>query len=694
MRLLSVFRTTSSPEASYKLKGDALLIQRAASSIRKAADFILIWLDRLTVIDWILFVLILYWKLHYFNKLLSVPYMELTPTTKTMEFGALLIVSFWTLLLPARGRIFALVTINFLLSLLMFSDSVYYRYFQDLITVPVLMQVGQVESVGGSITTLIAKKDFVLFADFIFLLPFMVYLFWKGGKALRQAKKERQKRKASIKWGKPVLRLVLSGCIILLGSQLFLTNFNAVQAKSKSLFAGNWWNLSLYNAVGGLGFHGYDLSRYAKMHWFKAETVTAEQITETEAWFKERGQERKELEKDPLFGAYKGKNVLMVQVEALQDFMFDKSIGGTEITPNLNKLAEESAYFTNFYHQTSNGRTSDADFSAHCSMQPIMNGSVFIQYSGNTFDCTPDILKSHGYSANVFHAYQGGFWNRNAMYRSMNYDMFYNLKHYQQDEAVGWSVGDKSFFRQSMDVVAEQKAPFYAFMITLTSHHPYSMPEAQKLLDVGELKDTILGNYLQSVHYVDAAVGELIERLKSENLWDNTILVLYGDHDNSIKEWDQYEQFLGKPYTDFEQKRFNKQVPLMIHFPDSAHSGEYKMAAGQTDLAPTVLHLLGISTADSYMVGMPLMLQNPLSEHIVVQRFGAWSNEEVYYIPTGNGKGTCYSLATGEPVEESKCAAGTELANNELMMSDQIVHNNLIKKYRKNNALEVMGANE
>src|SRR5690606_7235512 len=192
----------------------------------------------------------------------------------------------------------------------------------------------------------------------------------------------------------------------------------------------------------------------------------------------QRGQERKDLEKDPTLGAYKGKNVLMVQVEALQDFMFNTSIGGKEITPNLNKLMKESAYYSNFYHQTSNGRTSDADFAANCSMQPIMNGSVFIQYSGHTFDCMPNILKDHNYSASVFHAYQGGFWNRNSMYKSMNYDMFYNLKHFVTDESVGWAVGDKSFFRQSMDVLSDQKKPFYGFLITLTSHHPYSMPAA------------------------------------------------------------------------------------------------------------------------------------------------------------------------------------------------------------------------
>lgn len=656
--------------------------------LRTAASWSLSWLDRLFAVDVVLFAVALLLKLYYFNHLLSVKYMGMTSTMATIELGAILLLGFWTLLLPTRGRLLALIILNFAVSFLLFADVVYYRYFQDLITVPVLLQAGQVESLGGSISTLIHVPDFLLFFDFVILIPFAVYMLWKGRKDLRAAK---ETRKPAPLWRTMAIRVVLGACVLAVGSQLYFPNVNAAKESSKSLFAGNWWNLSIYNAVGGLGFHSYDLSRYAKLNWFKSETVSAQQQSETQLWLQQRGQERKDLEKDPTFGAYKGKNVLMVQVEALQDFMFNTSIGGKEITPNLNKLMKESAYYSNFYHQTSNGRTSDADFAANCSMQPIMNGSVFIQYSGHTFDCMPNILKDHNYSASVFHAYQGGFWNRNSMYKSMNYDMFYNLKHFVTDESVGWAVGDKSFFRQSMDVLSDQKKPFYGFLITLTSHHPYSMPAAEKKLDVGELTDTILGNYLQSVHYLDAAVGELVDRLKAENLWDDTILILYGDHDNSIKDWELYAKLFDKPLTEFEQKRFNKQVPLLIHLPDGAYAGEYKMAGGQTDLTPTILHLLGISTADYYMLGMPLLLKDPLSDHIVVQRYGTWSNEELYYIPTSNTSGTCYSLETGEPVDGAKCAAATEKANEELMMSDNAVIHNLIKNFRKNGALEVKG---
>src|SRR5690606_17937437 len=130
-----------------------------------------------------------------------------------------------------------------------------------------------------------------------------------------------------------------------------------------------------------------------------------------------------------------------------------KTISGQEITPNFNKLMGESLYFSNFYHQTGQGRTSDADFSSNSSLHPLPTGSVAVRYPHHTFDVLPQILKTQAsYTADAFHAYEGSFWNRNNMYQAMGYDRFYSKKDFQLDEPLGWSLGDKSFFRQSLTI--------------------------------------------------------------------------------------------------------------------------------------------------------------------------------------------------------------------------------------------------
>lgn len=666
---------------------------RILSTLRSSLSWLLVKFDRLKAIDVLLFIGAIIFKLYILNKYLNVQYMGFTNEDFLIELGAVLLVCFWTLLLPTRARMLVLILLNVVISFVLYADLVYYRYFQDLLSVPILMQIGQVDSLGDSITTLINIKDIWFFIDWVLIVPFAVYLIGWGRRDLKKANEHRSRLPF---WRKALPQVVLSAILLLSGFFLHIDKVNELKnGSAQSLFAGNWWNLSIYNVTGALGYHAYDFNRFAERHWFNSTAVSAEAMSETEAWFNDRTNLRTALESDSLFGAYKGSNVLMLQVEALQNFMFGKSIGGKEITPVLNQLVKDSAYFSNFYHQTGQGRTSDADFLANCSLQPIQNGSVFIQNATNQFSCLPQVLKSNDYSTTVYHAYEGGFWNRNSMYYNMKYDNFYHLKHFLLDEKVGWALGDKSFFRQSMDVLASVEKPFYGFLISLTSHHPFTMPAAEKKLDVGELEGTIMGDYLQSVHYVDAAIGELVDRMKAEGVWDNTIFVIYGDHDNSITDWSLYETFLGEPLNDLQRQTILKQIPLVVHLPNDDLAGEYTDIGGQIDITPTILHLLGISTKDEYMIGTPLLTNTPIEDKMVVQRNGSWTDGELYYIPSSDWiveNGSCWNIEDNKMVDINACLSGVETSREQLKMSDTVIANDLIAEFRKQNKFEAQSA--
>ncbi|NIK77284.1 phosphoglycerol transferase MdoB-like AlkP superfamily enzyme [Paenibacillus castaneae] len=660
--------------------------------IRRGMSTLLLWLERIKGVDLLLFVLVMLMKLYLFSKFLAVANMPMNRIDALIEVGSLLLVSFWTIWLPARGRIIALIALNMIISFVLFADLVYYRYFQDLISVPVLLQLNQVESLGESIETLLRWKDISFFIDWLFMIPFAVYTIWRGRGDLRYAN---QYRRIPPVWRKAVARIVLSAVLFSIGASLVFTNVNqANRTWAQGVFVGNWWNLSIYNVTGELGFHGYDVYRYVKQHWLDAEMVTAEQKSDAKEWIESRGSLRKAMEQDPLYGAYSGSNVLMIQLEAFQNFVIHQSIGGQEITPNMNKLIEQSAYFSNFSHQTAQGRTSDADFTANCSLQPVANGSVFVQYAPNEFDCLPQTLKNNDYFTSVFHAYEGGFWNRNTMYRNMKYDQFYSLKHFTLDDKLGWALSDKSFFKQSLDLISEQKQPFYSFLITLSSHYPFTMPEAEQTLNLGELDGTIMGDYLQAIHYVDAALGELVDRMKAEGLWNNTILVAYGDHDNSIKDWTLFEKLFDKPLNDLERATILKQVPFIVHLPNDEHSGTYTNVGGQLDVTPTIMHLLGISTADKYLIGTPLLTEKKQDGKMVVFRNGAWTDGTVYYMPSGDNiieNGKCWNIAENALGDMNACSHAVEAARTELNMSDQIVMNDLIDAFKVQNATEARG---
>ncbi|AUS25973.1 LTA synthase family protein [Paenibacillus sp. P2(2022)] len=627
----------------------------------------------------VLFFVLMIGKLVLIHYNLHAQNIDMNPLDYVIAIGSLLLVSFWTLWLPRRGRLIALVVLDILLTALIYSDMVYYRYFQDFITIPVLLQAGQVDSLGGSIASLMYWWDIFFFADWILFIPYVIFVaslrrrFTTNDHYL-EASRSSFTKKFLFRFSKGALAFLI-GYVLTFGPIKIYTSTWAT-----GIFVGNWWSMALYNVTGLIGFHGYDIYRYGQDHLGPQPTLAQVESDKDKEWF---NQHQKLLQvKNDLYGKYKGKNVMVIQAEAFMNFFIGKQINGQAITPNFDKLTKESMYFNNYFHQTAQGRTSDADFSTHASLHPLPTGSVFIRYADHKFDTLPSILKDTGYSPNAFHVYDSSFWNRYTMYKAMNYDKFYSKKDFKIDEPLGWSLGDKSFFRQTLnDLTTEVKQPFYAYMVGISSHHPYNLSPDAVDLDVGEFEGTMFGDYLKSVHYVDEALGELVDQMKKDGLWDNTILMFYGDHDNSINDKALYEKFLGKPLTDLDMQKIMNQVPLLVHLPDGSQAGTYTEPAGQLDLTPSVMHLLGISTKPYHFMGNDLFSGKP---RMVVLRTGAFTDGRVYYIPSEDGtfsKGTCYNLSTGQPTDVNACGPGYTEALNRLNISDQVITYDLIREW-------------
>lgn len=629
---------------------------------------------------YLLFLILMMYKLIMLDHHLHITNMKLDQADYVIAVGSLLLISFWTLWLPPRGRLAALTLLNLLWTGILYADLIYYRYFDDFITVPVLMQAGQVGSLGDSIRSLIHAYDLFFFIDWLIIVPFTaVMVFRKRRTALETYAlpgEYRQHRRNRI-----IRRLVTGTLVFILGMIMtFVPIKKASNTWAVGLFEGNWWNITLYNVTGLIGFHGYDIYRYGRDHLVGQPKLAEEEVNQVKAWFDTKRMEPSDT--GALFGKYKGSNVIMIQTEAFMNFVIGQSIEGQEITPNFNRLMKDSMYFSNFYHQTGQGRTSDADFVTHSSLLPLPTGSVFTRYADREYDTLPEILKEQGYGTNVFHAYDSSFWNRTTMYREMNYDRFYSKKDFEMNDVQGWSLSDKAFFAQSLDEMKGIKQPFYSFLITLTSHHPYYVPKDAAKLDTGAFEGSIFGNYLQSIHYVDEAFGQFVEQMKQQGLWDNTILLIYGDHDNSIKEKADYEKFLGRDLDALDMEQIMNQVPLLIRLPDGGHAGVYPEAAGMMNVTPSILHLLGVSDEPYYWIGSHLFDDKP---RLIPLRSGAFSDEKVFYLPTetaGLEGGTCYDLTTRQPTDIQACRDGYDETQKQLRISDQVITYDLLKLYK------------
>ncbi|MBE6021392.1 MAG: hypothetical protein E7228_06615 [Clostridiales bacterium] len=343
-------------------------------------------------------------------------------------------------------------------------------------------------------------------------------------------------------------------------------------------------------------FYSYHLRDITGINSIEIEEIDSKDILAVEGNY--------ENEKEgPDFGCGEGMNLIVVQVEAMQDFVIGRTYDGQEITPFINSLLEEDTfYFDSYYQQTGSGNTSDAEFAINNSLYGSMQSYTYEIFQDNHWRGLPVLLKEKGYDTMAFHAFRGDYWNREGAYPAQGFDEFYCEKDFDITEELGMGLSDSEFFRQSIDIMKDSGEPFYSFMVTLSSHYPFD-------IEVGDLKlskedeDTVFGNYLQSMNYVDSCFEELFEYLEDEDLADNTIVAFYGDHLAMNPKTDDVQErmseYLGWDYSYEEAMN----VPLVIHVPGSGVSKTIDVAGGQTDFLPTIAYIMGFDTLDTIYLG-------------------------------------------------------------------------------------------
>lgn len=317
-------------------------------------------------------------------------------------------------------------------------------------------------------------------------------------------------------------------------------------------------------------------------------------------------------------GVAKGKNVFTIHLESFQQFSLDLKVNNQEVTPNLNDIyhSDSTIAFDNFFHQVGQGKTSDAENMLETSTFGLPQGSLFAtQGNDQTFQAMPSILKQNGgYSSAVFHGNNASFWNRNNVYKNMGYQYFFDASYYDTsgDKAMGYGLKDKLLFYDSVPYLEKMQQPFYAKYITVTNHFPYSLDAEDKdpnfvTTDTGS---DVVNGYFETNHYLDQSIGEFYNYLKKSGLYDNSIIVLYGDHYGiSNSENKELASVLGKnpnEWTDYDNAQLQR-VPFMINIPGWHGGGINHTYGGEIDVMPTLLHLLGVDSKKYVQLGQDLL---------------------------------------------------------------------------------------
>ncbi|WP_404403871.1 LTA synthase family protein [Jeotgalibacillus malaysiensis] len=543
---------------------------------------------------------------------------------------------------------------SFVLTAILFANMVFYRFFNDFITLPVLFQTSNFGDLGGSAVENIYMTDALYFVDVLILIVLAKYkpsfmVFKEPTKVNRRA-------------------------YFLVAIATFFLNLGLAETERPQLLTRTFDREMLVKNIGTYNYHIYDVYLQSKQSAQRA-LADSDALVDVNNYV----QANKADVNNEMHGIGEGKNLIVVKLESMQNFVINNEMNGEVITPFLNSLTEDEStvYMDNFYHQTEQGKTSDSEFLLDNSLYPLGRGAVFFTHSGNEFNTLTDSLNEAGYYTNAMHANNKSFWNRDIVYDNFGYDRYYSLSDYtvEEGQAVNWGMKDIPFFEQSVEHMKEMEQPFYSKMITLTNHHPFYLDEEDKFINEFDSNSGTLNRYFQTVRYQDEAIKEFFTYLKEAGLYEDSVIVMYGDHygisENHNVAMAQYlEQ---EEITAFDSAQLQR-VPMFIHIPGEDIGETNSKLAGQIDLKPTIQSIMGIEGSNSIQFGQDIFSEE--NDNTVILRDGRVISENLVYAGE-----TCWDKESGEPVEKEDCQPLIDKATEELAFNDEIIYGDLLRFY-------------
>ena len=590
-------------------------------------------------------------------------------------------------LLKPKNRFAYYLGFNIFLTAICMINSVYYTFYTSFASVSMLSLTQYIGDVGDAVVeNVLQLKDLVYLLSPTALIAVHLKLKKKNYYKKFELKAERKK--------KTLKTLAFSGVLLF----IFLITMSSLDV---SRFYKQWNKEYIVMRFGIYIYQANDLvvsiqPKINSMFGYEKAKNT----------FDEYYKDSKNVETNEYTNIFEGKNVIVIHAESMMRNAMELSFNGQEVTPNLNKLASEGLFFSNFYSQVSVGTSSDSELTFNTSLMPTKSGTAFVSYSDRTYISTPKLLTEKGYYTYSMHANNADFWNRRAMHNTLGYKKFYSKTDYKvtKENTIGLGLSDKEFFKQSIPKIkkiSEKHDKWYGISIMLSNHTPFSDVErygeynvdikgtvtkedgTQEEVTYPYMEGTKLGNYFKSLHYADSALGEFINELDEAGLLDNTVIVLYGDHDarlprseyNKLYNYNmETHEFLTeddpnyKEYDSF-QYEVGRRVPFIIWTKDS--KGNEKLnreitdVMGMYDVMPTLGNMLGFS--NKYALGHDIF--NIKNNNIVVFPNGNWVTNKMYY----NSQKEAYLSLSDEPITEEEITKNSEYTNKLLDVSNDII---------------------
>lgn len=566
------------------------------------------------------------------------------------ELGICVLMSVFGYFIKPKRRIIYYFILSLLFAIMCGANSIYYSNYRSFISFSLLATASQLGGVANAVTGYIMEiKDLVFIWAPAAVMTTHILIKKKAPKHYENTESVQKGKKMPLK--------------------VFLWSLGILGVFALTLTGTDWsrlrkqWNREY--VLGKFGMCIYQMSDIVSTIAAKFNTIWG--YEESQQTFTDFYEETHGGGKNAYTDIFKGKNIIAIHAESIQNFTLGTFINGKELTPNLNKLVDEGIYFSNFYAQESVGTSSDTEFTFSTSLLPATSGTVAINYWDRNYTTIPKLLGEKGYYAFSMHGNNGSYWNRLNLHSSFGYQRLYHYSNdFNLDENIGLGLSDKSFFRQAISKIQEidrEHENYYGVMIMLTNHTPFTDIENYSDFEVDFkykkyneetktyeetsadfLEGTSLGSYLKSVHYADEAIGQFIGDLDSAGLLEDTVIVIYGDHDAKIKE-EEYEYYYN--YNPFEDEvldedddsyiavndfiyNINREVPFIIWSKDMpCEPVEVKKVMGMYDCLPTLGNMFGFES--EYALGTDIFSLGKNEENVVVFPNASFLTDTVFY---------------------------------------------------------------
>lgn len=523
--------------------------------------------------------------------------------------------------LPNRTRIVTSISIDFLLSILLFGDHLYYTYSNNVLSIAQFTNLQYGEEIMSTLPMVLQAKQILYFLDIIILILLLIF------KIVKIEKKAKSNKKVLIARGTAGIIGIFIFCVI--GIRY------VEKGKEKS------YNKDLQIRESTIfGYHIYDIENELTIKQQSKYKNYDEMIGDYE-YLKDNYEVKYGKTMYQFDGVLEGKNVIILQLESVQEFVINKEINGKQITPNLNQFLSENIEFTNM-HMQSYSTTADSEHSTITSIYPMENGMSFSKYYTNTYDDIFKLFNEKNYHTSYMHGNYPYFWNRGNVYGRLNLNELVLKEQFEDlSENINGDLSDELLYRQAVQKLENYEKPFFSYIVAASSHTPFVLEGLQDRskvnIDVGKYKDTYFGYYLEAVNYADYAFGVFLDELKKEGVYEDTAILVFGDHNGLNMYNEELVDFLkqiDQNMTDVDLKLNYTRVVCGLKIPGISNITIEK-PINKLDIKPTLAYMCNLE--DNFSLGTNMFASKDFvclnNERIITSRY--YYDENWYNIKTG-----------------------------------------------------------